>query len=153
MISLLTSGVLRIKPEDRLSASACLTKGYNLRLFDDHSRNSGNATPKWRMVEYDDSSDNDDNGDGSTTILLGGLWDGEVLNQDDNDRTGLYSLERTSGDNCDSQLGRLGTGFEYGGRSVRSLRGDSHPSEAGSKYLGYKRQRSTVVNSTNTSSS
>ena len=144
--------MLRIRPEERLSAGACLTKGCNLQLFDSHPLDSGNVTPKWRMAGYGGSGDDDD--DGSTTILLGALWDGEVLNHDDNDRIGLYPLEGTSGDNCDSQLERLGTGFEHGGRSVRSLRSDSHPLEAASNCLGgYKRQRSTVVDSTNTSSS
>ena len=154
LITLLTTGMLRMKPEERLSAGACLTKGCSLQLFDSHPLDSGNVTPKWRMAGHGDSGDDDD--DGSTTILLGALWgtDGEVLNQDDDDRIGLYPLERTSGDNRDSQLGRLGIGFKHGGGSVQSLRSDSHPLKAGSKYLGrYKRQRSTVVGSTNTSSS
>ena len=155
LIDLLAAGMLRMKPEERLSAGACLTKGYNLQLFDGHPLDSGNATPKWRTAGYGDLGDDDDDDDGSTTILLGALWatDGQALDQDDNGRIGLYPLEPTSGDDCDPQLGRLGTGFEHGGRSVRSPRGDSHPLEAGSKYLGYKRQRSTAVDSTNTSSS
>ena len=97
LIDLLTTGILRIRPEDRLSAGACLTKGYDLRLFDGHSRDSGNVTPNWQMAEHGGSGDNDD--DGSTTILLGALWgtDGEVLNQDDNDPAGFYPLERISG--------------------------------------------------------
>ena len=39
LIDLLTTGMLRMAPEERLSASACLKKGCDLRLFDGHSLN------------------------------------------------------------------------------------------------------------------
>ena len=152
LIDLLAAGMLQMKPEERLSAGACLMKGYNLQLFNGHPLDSGNATPKWRTAGYGDSSDGDD--DGSTTILLGALWDtdGEVLNQDDNNPTGLYPFERTSEDGCNSQLERLGTGFEHVDSGIRSPEDSSCHLETEPKCLGsYKRQRSTAMGSTNMS--
>ena len=146
--------MLQIRPEERLSAGACLTKGCSLQLFNSRPLNSGNVTPKRRRAGYGNSGNGNNNG--SMTIILGALWgtDGEVLNQDNNNWIGLYPLERTSGDNHNSQLGRLGTDFKHGVRSVRSLRSNLHPFKARLKCLGGdKRQRSTVVDLTNTSSS
>lgn len=68
LMDLLTSGMLRMTPEERLSASACWTKGCDLGLFDGQSLNSGSATPRQTTAQGDISDD-----DGSTTILLGAL--------------------------------------------------------------------------------
>lgn len=45
LIVLLTTSMLRMRPEERLSADAWLTKGCDLGLFDGHSLNLENATP------------------------------------------------------------------------------------------------------------
>lgn len=91
MIDLLTTGMLRMRPEERFSAGVCLTKGYDLRLFNGHSLDLGNATPTRQTDLQGELSDDD----GSTTILLGALW--ESSNHDDNSRTGRCTPEHTSG--------------------------------------------------------
>ena len=75
LIDLLTIGMLRMKPEERLSAGAYLMKGYDLKLFDGHSLDSGSATPTQQTALQGEISDND----GSTTILLGALWESRNL--------------------------------------------------------------------------
>ncbi len=50
LIDLLTIGMLRMTPKERLFASACLKKGCDLRLFDDHSLDSRSATPTRRTT-------------------------------------------------------------------------------------------------------
>lgn len=81
LIDLLTTGMLRMIPEERLSASACLTKGCDVGLFDSHSVDLGSATPRQTALQGKIGND-----DGSTTILLGALWEtgGESSNHDDN---------------------------------------------------------------------
>jgi len=148
-------------PEERLSASACLKKGCDLRLFDGHSLDSGSATTTRRTAAQGENS----NYDGSTTILLGALWDTQrERSNHDSDRTGRCTPNHTSGllgsynlrassppsngDRHGSQLGSFGTGFENRGSNVQSPVNQSCPREAGSKYLGgYKRPRSTAVGS------
>ncbi len=44
LINLFTAGMLRMTPEERLSASVCLTKGCDLGLFDGHSLDLRSAT-------------------------------------------------------------------------------------------------------------
>ena len=167
LIDLLTTGILRIRPEERLSASACLTKGCDLQLFDGHSLDSGSTTLIRQTAAQGEMSDDD----GSTTILLGALWDteGEGLNHDSSSRTGRCDPNYASGvlescnlrapssssngDGYGSQLGSFGTGFEHRGSNFQSPGNHSCP-QAGSKYLGgYKRRRSTAIGSANKSSS
>lgn len=71
MIDLLTTEMLQMTPEERLSVSTCLMKGCNLQLFDGCSLNSGSATPTRQMAVQGEVSDDNN----STTILLGALWD------------------------------------------------------------------------------
>lgn len=166
LIDLLTTGMLRIIPEERLSASACLTKGCDVGLFDSHSVDSGSATPRQTALQGKNGDD-----DGSTTILLGALGDtvGKSSNHDDNSRTGstpnhtsgvLESRKLrapsspSNGEGHDSQLGSFGIGSDRRGSNVQSPIDRSCPLEAGSKYLGgYKRRRSKAVGSANKSSS
>ena len=168
LIDLLTAGMLRMTPEERLSASACLTKGCNLRLFDGGSLDSGNATPTLQTAAQGDNSDDD----GSTTILLGALWDTEQESSKHNgkSRTGRCNPIHTSGvlESCNlrapsspsqgdghgPQFGSFGTGFEHWGSNDPSLISHFSPPKAGSKHRGgYKRRRSTAVGSANKSSS
>ncbi|KAL9028236.1 MAG: hypothetical protein Q9196_003370 [Gyalolechia fulgens] len=69
LIDLLTTSMLQIEPEERLSADACLAKGYDLGLFHDHSRDSGSATPTQQTALPGKSSDDD----GTITIRLDAL--------------------------------------------------------------------------------
>lgn len=168
LIDLLTTGMLRMAPEERLSASACLRKGCDLRLFDGHSLDSGSEALTHQAVVQGENSDDD----GSTTILLGALWDTDRAssNQDDDRRGGRCTPNHASGfvESCNlrapsspsngdghgSQLGSFGTGFEHRGSNFQPPVNHSCPLRTGSKYLGgYKRPRSTAVGSANKSSS
>jgi len=142
LMDLLTTGMLRMRPEERLSAGACLTKGCDLGLFDGHSVDSGSATPTRHTAPQGEISDDD----GSTTILLGALWDTEEegSNHDGNSRTGCHTPDRTSGV-----------------VEPRTFRAPNSPTpadlscslEARSIYPGgYKRKRSPAVGSANISS-
>ncbi|KAI9784910.1 MAG: hypothetical protein M1835_003473 [Candelina submexicana] len=167
MIDLLTTGLLRMTPGERLSASACLTKGCDLRLFEGHSLDSGSATPTRQTAAQSKVS----NDHGSTTILLGALWDPERQSSNhDGDHRGercspnqtsevleFHSIRASSslgkGVGHSTQLGSFVTGFELHGSNVHSPVDNSCPLEAGSKYLGgYKRGRSTAEGSANKSS-
>ena len=166
LIDLLTTGMLRMKPEERLSADACLIKGCDLGLFDGHSLDSGSATPTRQTALQGEVSDDD----GSTTILLGALWDTEEesSNHDGNSRTGRCTPDHISGvlesrnlrapssprdgDGHGSQLGSFETALDPLGGNYQSPAEFSCPLEARSIYPGYKRQRSPAVGSANNSS-
>lgn len=167
LIDLLTTGMLRMRPEERLSASACLTKGCDVGLFDGHSLDSGSATPTPQAALQGEISDDD----GSTTILSGALWntEGENSHYDSNSRTGRCTPDHTSvvlescnlrapsspinGTGQGSQFGRVGTTLDHLSSNVQSPADLSCPLEARSTYLGgYKRQRSPAVGSANNSS-
>jgi len=167
LIDLLITGMLRIKPEERLSADACLMKGCDLGLFDGHPLDSGIATPTRQTALQGEFSDDD----GSTTILLGALWDTkeESSNQDGNSRTGRGTPDHISGvlesrnlrapsspgdgDGHGSQLGSFETALDPLGGNFQSPAEVSCPLEARSIYPGgYKRQRSPAVGSANNSS-
>ena len=62
--------MLKMEPNERLSAGQCLKKGYHLGLFDGHTFDSGNVTPTQQAALQHEISDGDD----STTIILGALW-------------------------------------------------------------------------------
>ena len=70
LIDLLTTGMIRIIPQERLSASTCLTKGYHVGLFNGHSIDSGSAISRQTALQGKIGDD-----DGSTTIILGTLRD------------------------------------------------------------------------------
>ncbi len=68
--SLLTMGLLKIDPEERLSAGQCLETGADLGLFNGHDFDTGCVMPTQQMDLQGGISDDDD----STTIILGTLW-------------------------------------------------------------------------------
>lgn len=160
LIDLLTTGMLRMRPEERLSAGACLTKGCDLGLFDGHSVDSGSATTTRQTALQGETSDDD----GSTTILLGALWDTEEKssNHDGNSRTRRCTPNQTSGvlesrnlrAPCPSsngyghgsQMRSFGTALDHLGGNVQLPADLLCPLEARSVYPGgYKRQRSPAV--------
>lgn len=159
--------MLRKTPEERLSASACLTKGYDVGLFDGHYVDSGSVTPRQTVLQGKIGDDN-----GSTTILLDALWDtvGESPDHNDNSRTGhsipnhtFRALESrnlrapsspSNREGHDSRLGSFRPGFDRQSSNVQSPIDRSCSLEAGSKYLGgYKRRQSKAVGSAKKSSS
>ena len=167
LIDLLTIGMLRMKPEERLSADTCLMKGYDLKLFDGRSLDSGSATPTQQTALQGEISDND----GSTTILLGALWNTEEQssNHDSNSQTGCCTPDHNSKvlesrnlqapsspsnrNGHGSQLGSSRTTLDHLGSNVQSPADHSCPLEARSIHpRGYKRQRSPAVGSANNSS-
>ena len=167
MIDLLTTGMLRITPEERLSASSCLTIGYHAGLFDGHFAGLGSATPRQTALQGEIGDD-----DGSTTILVSALWDtvGESSYHDGNSQTGCNHPNRTfealesrnlqapsfpsDREGHDSQIESFETGIDRRGSNVQSLIDHSSALEDGSKCLGgYKRRRAKAVGSVNKSSS
>jgi len=161
LIDLLTTGMLRMRPEERLSADVCLAKGCALGLFDGQSLDLGVATPTRQTALQGAISDDD----GSTTILLGALWDTEEesSDQDGKGRTGRCTPSHISvvpnsrnvqapgsSNNVDgygSQLESFGIIHDH------RPAGLSCPLNARSTYPGgYKRQRSPAVGSANSSS-
>ena len=157
LIGLLTTGLLRIKPEERLSARACLAKGHDLRLFDGHPLDSGNATPTRQTALQGETSDDD----GSTTIILGALWDAEE-SHNSNGRIGCCTSEHitgvfesrnlqapcspSNGDGHSSQLESSKTALKNPGGSVQSSVDLEYPLEARATYSGgYKRHRSPAI--------
>lgn len=164
LIDLLTTGMLRIRPEERLSASACWTKGCDLGIFEVHSLDSGTVTPTRQTAPRSGMS----NDDGSTTIILGALWDkDEDSDHDGDDRTGQCPPDRISripgsrnprdpsspgnGDGPGSRLGGQGHFQSHVDGSLQSSADLLFPLlEARSTYAGgYKRQRSPAVDSAN----
>jgi hypothetical protein len=84
LIDLLTVGILRIDPEQRLPAGECLKKGNELGLFNGHTFDTGSTTPKQQTDPQGEISDDDD----SITIILGSLWSrAEIISHEDNCRT------------------------------------------------------------------
>ena len=166
LIDLLTTGMLRITPEKRLYASSCLTTGYHVGLFNGHFAGLGSATPRQTALQGEIGDD-----DGSTTILVGALWDtvGESSYHDGNSQTGCNHPNRTfkalesrnlqapsspsDREGHDSQIGSFETGIDRRVSNVQSLIDHSSALEAGSKCLGYKRRRAKAMGSVNKSSS
>ena len=98
LIDLLTTGMLRMRPEEQLSAGACFTKGCDLGLFDGHSLDSGSVTPT-RQTALQGGISNDD---GSTTILLGALWDTKESSYHD----GISRPGRSTPEQCQASTSR-----------------------------------------------
>ncbi|KAL8989984.1 MAG: hypothetical protein Q9177_001254 [Variospora cf. flavescens] len=142
LINLSATDMLRMRPEERLSADACLTEGYDLGLFHSPSRDSGSATPTQQKTLQGESS----NGDGSTTVLLSTVWDTkEISKHDRNNRTGCYNPDHASGilESCSfrgpgspsgSQLGRVGSAFDELDSNGRSSANISYSLKAGLTY-------------------
>ena len=61
--------MLRMRPEERLSAGGFFTKRCDLKLFDGHSSDSERVTPTRQTALQGGINDDD----GSTTIVLGAL--------------------------------------------------------------------------------
>lgn len=166
LIDLLTIGMLRMKPEERFSADACLAEGYDLGLFHGHSHTCGSATPTQQRTLQGENNDDD----GSTSILLGALWDPEESSKHDgNNRTGCRNPDHTSGilESCSfrgtgspndgnsrgSQLGNFGSAFDQLGSNCQLSADLSYPLKAGLTYPGgLKRQLSPIIGSPNNSS-
>ncbi|KAI9675746.1 MAG: hypothetical protein M1817_001113 [Caeruleum heppii] len=143
LIDLLTTGMLRMRPEERLSAGACVTKGYDLQLFAGQPLDSGSATPTPRTSKRHEIGNDDDDDNGSTTTVLGKLWDAEPGTIQDRRRP-------SHGDGHRSRLGRLGTTIEQCDSPVPAPADHlSCPLEAPSTCPGaHKRQRSPATGST-----
>ena len=152
LIDLLTTGMLRITPKERLSASACLTKGYQVGLFDDHFAGSRSAIPRQTALQGDIGDD-----DGSITIIMSAIW-GTVHAPNRlfgalDSRILRAPSSPSNGERHDIQLGSSGTGFDRQGSNVQSLIDHSSTLKTGSKHPGgYKRQRAKAVGSANKSS-
>ncbi len=166
LINLLTTGMLRMRFEERLSADVCLTKECDLGFFDDHSLDSKSVTLTRQTTLQSEISDDDD----SITILLDALWNmkKKSLNHDDNNRIKRCTFEHTSEvlkllnlqasssssneDDQDSQLRSCGTALDHLNDNVQSSANLLCSLEIRSIYSEeYKRQRSSTVNSTNNS--
>jgi serine/threonine protein kinase len=81
LLSLVATGMLRVEAEERSSASACLAQGYELGLFREYTTESALATPT--QLSFHQAEMDRDNG--STSILLGALWEaGEASDADHN---------------------------------------------------------------------
>jgi hypothetical protein len=91
LLSLVATGMLQEKAEERLSASTCLAQDYNWGLFDDgYTIESGTATPTQHPAQQGEF----DRDDGSISILIGALWGmGEALNGNDSSRPEYYSAQ------------------------------------------------------------
>ncbi|KAI4228462.1 MAG: hypothetical protein L6R40_008127 [Gallowayella cf. fulva] len=170
LIDLLTTGMLRMRPEERLSTDACLARGYDLKLFHGHSHACGSATPRDTNKQRTLQDENNDD-DGSTTILLRALWDTEKISKhDENSRTEYRNTTSavldsrslrsprspcspSNGTGRGSQLGSLGSALDQLGSNGHSSVDLSYPLKAGSTYPGgFKRQRTPAVGSANNSS-
>ena len=153
LVDLLTTGMLRMKPDKRLSADACLTKGHDLGLFNGYPLGSNNVIPRQTAQQY--SADDDA---GSTTILLNALRDSEENPVHNNNA--CCTPERTSGvrtscglrastalnheDGQVPQLQSFRTAVQN--RAIQSLIPPSCPLEVRSTdIVGSKRQRSPAL--------
>lgn len=134
MIDFLTTSMLRMRSAERLSAGACLTKGYDLGLFCGYSPDFGSVTPTQRMALPSSINDDDD----STTIILDALWDTE---------------EGNSKHHTDIRTGRSDPGPTLGLLAPSSpSKGDGHDSrqvQTPAELEYHKRQRSPVVDLSN----
>lgn len=86
-IDLITTEMLNMIPERRLSADACLVNGQNSRVFGDHDAGSGSATPRSKLAVEGGIS----NGAGSTTIILDALRGIEDENLNRGEEGGVVS--------------------------------------------------------------
>jgi hypothetical protein len=68
LIDILSIGMLKMDPKERLSIGECLKEASNVGLFDDHTF-ARSATPIQQTAQQGEGSDDD----GSTTIILGAL--------------------------------------------------------------------------------
>lgn len=130
LIDLLTAGMLRMKPEERFSAAACLEKGYDLGLFEDDRLESGNATPTQSALP-DETSDEKD----ARTIVLGALWRTADMSDDDDG-------SRAGGSYCPEHTSRV---LKPG--SLQVARTPSHGDDCTAQLGWHKRQRSPAVGS------
>ncbi|KAI9777434.1 MAG: hypothetical protein M1816_004724 [Peltula sp. TS41687] len=147
LAELLTIGMLQMKPEDRLSAVACVQKGYDLGLFDAHFIGSESTTPTRQTALQGGISDGDGDGSTTVTIIPGALWGTEETskyddNASDNGRTRCYNPKQSSRDleHCTIRGNNI--------QAPENLL--SCPLEARSRNPeGYKRQRSPAGGSIN----
>ncbi|KAI9772280.1 MAG: hypothetical protein M1840_001029 [Geoglossum simile] len=116
LIDLLRKGILKMDPNERLSAGQCLKEANDLRLYDSDA--FGSTTPIRQTTQQGEIIDDDN----STTIRLGSLWDPEeTLTQLGSPG---YSSEqrRRNEERCKTRTGIPGTASEQrGGNSNQAL--------------------------------
>lgn len=160
LIDLLIDGMLRMKAQERLSADACLTKGFELRLFDESSAGSRGTTPTRTRAPARRAQTEEE----TPTIIVGSLSDaGSALCNygDDEDQAGRSTFEPSSATSTSSQLEVSGsqnngdvprprkeTPEAVFGRlrgRVQSSTGPPPSLETRSMFFGYKRPLSPAV--------
>ncbi|KAL9025959.1 MAG: hypothetical protein Q9196_005302, partial [Gyalolechia fulgens] len=165
LIDFLNSGMLRLEARQRLSASACLTRAYELRLFDKPSASSESTTPTGPTVL---TSGMPNEGEIPTTTV-GALWDAarDCSNYHGAVQARRSASNRRSVTSTSRQLGTLRPPGDEGGPRLReapseavSDRSSGHvrlslepscPPAAGSMRPGFKRDRSPVSSPGHTS--
>jgi len=92
LLDLLTTGMLQMKPDQRLSASACLTKGHDMGLFSDQAHDSEDDTPRRQSALLSVASDNNS----ITTIVFDALWNMGDGNSRQDSESGIGCIETMS---------------------------------------------------------
>ncbi|KAL8904664.1 MAG: hypothetical protein Q9207_003113 [Kuettlingeria erythrocarpa] len=159
LIDLLISGMLQMEASQRLSAGACLTRAYELKLFDKPSASSRRTTPTQPTV-LTSGMRNEEEG---PTVTVGDLWDAarDGSNYDGAVQARHPASDRRSVASTSRQLGapnppgdegaprlREGPSEAVSNRSsdhIRSSLEVSCPPAARSMRLGSKRRRSPAV--------
>ncbi|KAL8650293.1 MAG: hypothetical protein Q9210_003912 [Variospora velana] len=159
LINLLTRGMLQMEASQRLSAGACLTRAYELGLFDKPSASSERTTPTRPTVLTSGMRNEEE----TPTIVTGALWDEarDGSNDDGAVQARHSACDRRSVTPTSRQLGALkppgdegaprlrkGPSEAVSNRSsdhIRSSLEVSYPPAARSVRLGSKRYRSPAV--------
>jgi serine/threonine protein kinase len=157
LIDLLKTGMLRINPKERLSATECLNKGRDLGIFYYNISDLGSATPTRETAIQSGVSSHD----GSSTMILGLLWGTEANSNGHNSKIGCSQLEQSSIFKPSDQVPRTSTDDNHNHLQISGFRTsfgqvwpevkadmDSHLSSNPSTFLmGCKRQRSPAMSS------
>ncbi|KAL9124385.1 MAG: hypothetical protein Q9217_006279 [Psora testacea] len=164
LIDLLITGMLRMKAQERLSARTCLTRAYELGLFNELSISSGGATPTQPTTLASEVRNEEE----TPTVIVGALWDAgrERSNSGGNGQAGRSASDHHSTFLSSPQFGvsrslndqrglRKGTSEAVSDRLNGRLRSSLEllcPPEARSMYTRSKRYRSPAVSSASNSS-
>ena len=112
LVDLLVTAMLRMEPQARLSADACLKKGHELGVFEKSSMSSGCATPT-RTKPPASAVRNEEE---TPTIIEGPLWHARRVSAnhddddgDDNDQMGRPASDRRSTTSMSRPLDVLGS--------------------------------------------
>ncbi|KAI9826027.1 MAG: hypothetical protein M1826_006825 [Phylliscum demangeonii] len=125
LLDLLAAGLIQMAPHKRLSANACLIRGYQTGLFGGQSDGSGSATPRPKPTVLGGASN-----DQSITTIWGNLW-----NQDDASHP------------LDSQIGRIAVAPVTTDNDDHLLADSSGPGASAISREGAKRLRSPAIHS------